>query len=109
MDDQQAESAPANLRIGEAAAPAVRVLHVLDHSVPMQSGYSFRTLGILREQRRRGWQTFQLTTPRHTVAGPDPEQVDGFSFHRTPPGAVRPAVPGLRELLEMRATAARRR
>ncbi len=109
MDDQQAESAPANLRIGEAAAPAVRVLHVLDHSVPMQSGYSFRTLGILREQRRRGWQTFQLTTPRHTAAGPDPEQVDGFSFYRTPAGAARTAVPGLREMSEMRATAARLR
>lgn len=111
MDDQQAESAPASPRIGEAAgaAPAVRVLHVLDHSVPMQSGYSFRTLGILREQRRRGWQTFQLTTPRHTAAGPDPEQVDGFSFYRTPAGAVRTAVPGLREMSEMRATAARLR
>lgn len=109
MDDQQAESAPASPRTGETAgaAPTVRVLHVLDHSVPMQSGYSFRTLGILREQRRRGWQTFQLTTPRHTAAGPDPEQVDGFSFYRTPPGAARPTAPVLRELSEIRTTTAR--
>ena len=27
----------------------LRVLHVLDHSVPLQSGYAFRTLALLRE------------------------------------------------------------
>jgi PEP-CTERM/exosortase A-associated glycosyltransferase len=109
MDDLQAESAPASPHPGstDGAGPAVRILHVLDHSVPMQSGYSFRTLGILREQRRRGWQTFQLTTPRHTAAGPNPEQVDGFSFYRTQPGTRRPASPILRELSEIRATTGR--
>lgn len=79
-----------------------RVLHVLDHSVPMQSGYAFRTLGILREQRRRGWQTFQLTTPRHTAGGADPETVEGFAFHRTRCRAT--TTPVLRELTEMQAT-----
>ena len=42
----------------------MRILHVLDHSIPLQSGYTFRTLAILREQRALGWQTLQLTTPR---------------------------------------------
>ena len=28
-----------------------RVLHVLDHSLPVQSGYTFRTLAILGAQR----------------------------------------------------------
>jgi len=32
----------------------LKVLHVLDHSVPLHSGYSFRTLSILREQRKLG-------------------------------------------------------
>ena len=45
---------------------SLRILHVLDHSVPLQSGYSFRTLSILREQRAMGWDTFQLTTRGRT-------------------------------------------
>ena len=43
----------------------MRILHVLDHSLPLHSGYAFRTLAILREQRALGWETLQLTTPRH--------------------------------------------
>ena len=30
----------------------LRVLHVLDHSIPLHSGYTFRTLSLLREQRK---------------------------------------------------------
>ena len=61
----------------------LRILHVLDHSIPLQSGYTFRTLSILREQRRRGWQTFHLTSPKHHVATADDEDIDGWNFHRT--------------------------
>ena len=43
----------------------MRILHILDHSLPSHSGYSFRTVAILREQRALGWETLQLTTPRH--------------------------------------------
>jgi len=32
----------------------MRILHVLDHSIPLQSGYTFRTLSLLTEQRRLG-------------------------------------------------------
>ncbi len=42
----------------------MRILHVLDHSLPLHSGYAFRTLAILREQRALGWETLQLTTPQ---------------------------------------------
>ena len=28
----------------------MRILHVLDHSIPLHSGYTFRTAAILREQ-----------------------------------------------------------
>jgi hypothetical protein len=45
----------------------MRVLHVLDHSIPLHSGYTFRTLAILREQRRLGWDTDHLTSPKHTA------------------------------------------
>lgn len=68
----------------------MRILHVLDHSLPLHSGYSFRTASILREQRALGWETFHLTTPRHGAATMDQETADGWSFFRTPfkPGAL---------------------
>lgn len=61
----------------------LRILHVLDHSLPLHSGYTFRTISILAEQRALGWETLQLTTPRHGNAGADEEVWDGWCFHRT--------------------------
>jgi PEP-CTERM/exosortase A-associated glycosyltransferase len=85
----------------------MRILHVLDHSLPLHSGYAFRTLAILREQRALGWETLQLTTPRQQSAT-DWEDVDGWRFHRT---AVTPSsldrVPVVPYLREMAATHAR--
>ena len=77
----------------------LRILHVFDHSLPLHSGYSFRSASLLREQRLRGWHTIQLTTPKHTAPGPVIELVEGLSFYRTPPlsPAIR-AIPVLREL-----------
>jgi PEP-CTERM/exosortase A-associated glycosyltransferase len=62
----------------------VKILHVLDHSIPLHSGYSFRTLYILREQRRLGWVTAQLTSPKQGNTEGDLEQIEGLQFHRTP-------------------------
>src|SRR5581483_5889464 len=56
----------------------LRILHVLDHSIPLHSGYTFRTLSILREQRRLGWETFHITSPKHSPAHVDEEEVDGW-------------------------------
>ena len=42
-------------RPDRVAAPPLRILHVLDHSLPLHSGYTFRTLSILAHQRRLGW------------------------------------------------------
>jgi len=64
----------------------MKILHVLDHSLPLQTGYSFRTAAILKAQRDKGWQTLHLTTPRHTLAGRDwaeSETEGGFTFWRT--------------------------
>ncbi len=86
----------------------MRILHVLDHSAPLQSGYVFRTQGILRAQRARGWETVHLTTCRHRRDGPDPETVDGLTYHRTRlPRSPLLRLPVARETLEMRATEAR--
>ena len=67
----------------------MRILHVLDHSVPLHSGYSFRTLAILREQRRMGWETFHLTGPKQEGCAVLEEEIDGLRFYRTRPGALR--------------------
>jgi glycogen(starch) synthase len=82
-----------------------RILHVLDHSVPLQSGYTFRTLAILREQRALGWETFHLTSPKQGPTAQAEDQVDGFRFFRTPlSDAERNAPPVLREVKLMTAT-----
>jgi len=70
---------------------SLRILHVLDHSLPLQSGYAFRTLALLREQRALGWETFQLTTPKHYAPGEDEEDFSGLHFYRT---RIRPALLG---------------
>lgn len=92
-----------------SAAPDMRILHVLDHSLPKHSGYTFRTASILREQRARGWETVHLTTPRHGAAPSDPEIADGWTFQRTPhsPG-WRSRIPGVGPYWdEMRSTTRR--
>lgn len=71
----------------------MRILHVLDHSIPLHSGYTFRTAALLREQRARGWQTFHLTSPKQGATAQLQESVDGLDFFRTaalPPAASVP-------------------
>jgi hypothetical protein len=87
---------------------AMRVLHILDHSLPLHSGYAFRTAAILREQRALGWTTLQLTTPRQGDVDAPLEQAGGIRFHRTttrPNAASR--MPGVVYVQEMAATARR--
>ncbi len=62
----------------------LRVLHVLDHSIPLHSGYTFRTLSILREQRKLGWETFHITSSKQINCDVEEEDVDGWHFYRTP-------------------------
>lgn len=61
----------------------MRILHILDHSLPMHSGYTFRTRAILKAQQELGWEVRGVTGLRHTQAGPDVEEADGLTFHRT--------------------------
>ncbi|WP_193369783.1 TIGR04063 family PEP-CTERM/XrtA system glycosyltransferase [Pelagibius marinus] len=83
----------------------MRILHLLDHSLPLQSGYSFRTIGILAAQRKRGWETVQMTTPKQNSFNGPVDRVDGWTFNRTrPPAAVSQRLPLLRELAQMHRT-----
>jgi PEP-CTERM/exosortase A-associated glycosyltransferase len=62
----------------------MRILHILDHSIPLHSGYTFRTLAILREQRARGWETYHLTSPKQENCNVMEEDVQEWHFFRTP-------------------------
>jgi PEP-CTERM/exosortase A-associated glycosyltransferase len=76
-----------------------RVLHVLDHSLPLQSGYTFRTRAILKAQQGLGYEVRGITGVRHLPPGPSPEEADGLTFYRTPGETSGP--PGLREWREI--------
>ncbi|MFT5334040.1 MAG: PEP-CTERM/exosortase A-associated glycosyltransferase [Halioglobus sp.] len=63
----------------------MKILHILDHSIPLQSGYTFRTRNILRHQRELGWQTVHVTGLKHKADWSGLyEEVDGLHFYRTP-------------------------
>jgi PEP-CTERM/exosortase A-associated glycosyltransferase len=85
----------------------MRILHILDHSLPLHSGYAFRTAAILREQRALGWETFHVTSPKHAGAGGDEETVQGWHFFRTPLAGSAVPLPGACEMRLMSATASR--
>jgi len=61
----------------------LKILHILDHSIPLHSGYTFRTRAILEQQRELGWDTFHVTSAKHTVTEQPIEEVDGFRFYRS--------------------------
>ncbi|WP_076071236.1 TIGR04063 family PEP-CTERM/XrtA system glycosyltransferase [Sphingomonas montana] len=69
----------------------MRILHILDHSLPMHSGYTFRTRAILKAQVARGWDVMAVTGSRHVADGPAEEVVDGLRFHRAGPGSRAPS------------------
>jgi PEP-CTERM/exosortase A-associated glycosyltransferase len=66
----------------------MKILHILDHSIPLHSGYSFRTKAILEQQRKLGWETFHVTSCKHVGASALIETIDGFMFYRS--GALNP-------------------
>ena len=61
-----------------------RVLHILDHSLPLHSGYTFRTRAILKSLQGAGVEVRGITGQRNFSGGPPVEEVEGLTFHRTP-------------------------
>lgn len=86
----------------------MKILHVLDHSIPLHSGYSFRTRAILEEQRRIGWETYHVTGAKQGTGDATEEIVDGLRFHRTAPyGGPLAGVPVLGQFTVARGLASR--
>lgn len=67
----------------------MKILHILDHSLPIHSGYTFRSRAILKSQIAMGWEVMGVTGPRYNDPKPDPVEEEGLVFSRTP--AIRPA------------------
>ena len=66
-----------------ADTDTMKVLHVLDHSLPHYDGYAFRSWEIIRFERANGIETVQVTSPKHAGAKAAVEQAEGLEFHRT--------------------------
>jgi PEP-CTERM/exosortase A-associated glycosyltransferase len=76
----------------------MKILHILDHSIPLHSGYTFRTRAILEQQRKLGWETFHVTSAKHQVAEAPVETIDGLTFYRsTIPSGLAAKLPVLNQ------------
>ncbi|MFA3790739.1 TIGR04063 family PEP-CTERM/XrtA system glycosyltransferase [Aliiglaciecola sp. SL4] len=74
-------------------------MHILDHSIPLHSGYTFRTRSILNQQRARGWETCHVTSAKQGVCEAAIEEVEGLKFYRTtPPDSLASKLPVLNQL-----------
>lgn len=83
----------------------LRILHIFDHSLPLHSGYTFRSANILRQQRRMGWETYHLTSPKQVGCKVMEEEADGLHFYRTaPPTGLTSQLPVLNQWALMQAT-----
>ncbi|WP_445371072.1 TIGR04063 family PEP-CTERM/XrtA system glycosyltransferase [Methylomonas sp. HW2-6] len=61
----------------------MKILHILDHSIPLHSGYTFRTRAILEQQRKLGWDTYHVTSAKHLGNTAAFEEIDGLQFYRS--------------------------
>ena len=61
----------------------MKILHVLDHSLPEISGYTVRSLNILRSQQKLGCETVVATSFRQEVSdGGFPDRINDVSYYR---------------------------
>ena len=73
----------------------MKILHILDHSLPLHSGYTFRSQNLFRSQRKMGYDPVILTSPKHEENWQgdwsQKEEINSFTYYRT--GATR-SLPG---------------
>jgi PEP-CTERM/exosortase A-associated glycosyltransferase len=88
----------------------VRVLHVLDRSLPIVAGYTARAQAILEQQAALGLEPRALTSVRQGTTDLGTAHIAGATYERTPsPHALVElrGVPALREAFEMLALGGR--
>ena len=73
----------------------MKILHILDHSLPLHSGYTFRSQSIFRAQKKRGWEPVVLTSPKHEENWKgdwhSQETIGDFRYYRS--GKVKKGLP----------------
>lgn len=61
----------------------MKVLHVLDHSIPYVDGYTIRSRHIVHKQKELGIHPVVMTSPLHrTLWDRNPELIDAVHYHR---------------------------
>ncbi|MFT6072368.1 MAG: PEP-CTERM/exosortase A-associated glycosyltransferase [Alphaproteobacteria bacterium] len=84
----------------------MRILHIYDHTEPLQSGYVFRSRSLRMALDKAGNQCDILSMPRHyanndkTIYKSATEVIDNITYHRSPPTQTR--IPILRELCDIK-------
>jgi PEP-CTERM/exosortase A-associated glycosyltransferase len=70
---------------GTTSCETYRVLHVLDHSLPILSGYSIRSKSIVENQRKLGHQVQVVTGASHQLDDPSAQdtELNGIRYSRT--------------------------
>ncbi|NOX32305.1 MAG: glycosyltransferase, exosortase A system-associated [Deltaproteobacteria bacterium] len=65
----------------------MKILHILDHSLPLHSGYTFRSQNIFTAQKNMGYDPIVLTSPKHEEslkkASPLKETINAIKYYRT--------------------------
>ena len=88
----------------------LKILHILDHSLPLHSGYTFRSYNIFRAQLARGWRPVVLTSSRHEASwsgtSDNVEEIGGVRHYRT--GALAQSTVPLAAELRLMIVLARR-
>lgn len=78
-----------------------KILHILDHSLPVHSGYAFRSQAIVLAQKAKGWYPVVITSPKHeenpNIVWKEQELVGDILCYRTPKAEGSP-FPGVSEI-----------
>lgn len=65
----------------------MKILHILDHSLPLHSGYTFRSQNLFRAQRQLGYEPVVVTSPKHEENWhgdwAEKEEINGFTYYRS--------------------------
>ena len=59
-------------------------MHIFDHSLPLHSGYTFRSYSIIKSQQDLGLNTCHVTSAKQGESQQDKETAEGLDFYRTP-------------------------
>lgn len=63
----------------------MKILHVFDHTLPLHSGYTFRSQAILHHQHLLGYRSCHVSSPKHPDNTSDTEVAEALLFYRTKP------------------------